>query len=53
MSMVANNDSAGPRPSPGTGDPAVPAAGADSEEVVRLGDEHLKGVESLCVGESQ
>jgi len=25
----------------------------DGEEVVRLGDEHVSGIESLCVGESQ
>jgi hypothetical protein len=25
----------------------------DTEEVVRLGDGHVSGVESLCVGESQ
>lgn len=29
------------------------AAPADGDEVVRLGDEHVSGVESLCVGESQ
>jgi hypothetical protein len=27
--------------------------GPDGEEVVRLGDEHVSGIESLCVGESQ
>jgi hypothetical protein len=56
MSMVANDKSTGapaPNRDPGTGGPTDPAAGADSDEAVRLGDEHMKGVESLCVGESQ
>jgi hypothetical protein len=42
------------------GDGAAPPVGADEresagdgEDVVRLGDAHVSGIESLCVGESQ
>ena len=45
----------------GAGDPRVPAPVGtgvgetlgDGDDVVRLGDGHVSGVESLCVGESQ
>ncbi|HXQ44295.1 MAG TPA: hypothetical protein VN816_06625 [Acidimicrobiales bacterium] len=44
----------------GAGTPDVLPADVDEmgtgpviEDVVRLGDEHVRGVESLCVGESQ
>jgi hypothetical protein len=36
-------------PTGGVGD----GSRTESEELVRLGDGHVSGVESLCVGESQ
>jgi hypothetical protein len=34
-------------------DPNELGSRPDTEDVVRLGDEHVRGVETLCVGESQ
>jgi hypothetical protein len=51
---VMTKDESGGRSPPvgppdGTGDISAPG----SDEIVRLGDEHGKGTEGLCVGESQ
>ena len=56
MSTVVNDKgcrSRGPhalRSAPGEDDTVV---ASDGDDLVRLGDEHVNGTESLCVGESQ
>jgi hypothetical protein len=56
MSIMAESGDTGGAGGHGAGPPVgtderEPAG--DGEEVVRLGDAHVSGVESLCVGESQ
>jgi hypothetical protein len=48
----ANSGPGGPGPVPSI-DVGDVRAKSDGEDLVRPGDEHVKGVESLCVGESQ
>jgi hypothetical protein len=53
MKVVTKDESSGrgpPERAPdGSGDTSAPG----SDEIIRLGDEHGKGAEGLCVGESQ
>ena len=53
--MTAKCGNSGPGP-PGSA-PSIDAGDvrpkSDGEDLVRPGDEHVKGVETLCVGESQ
>jgi hypothetical protein len=56
MSVMAENGNTVGAGGDGAAAPAAaagPETGGDGEDVVRLGDEHVSGVESLCVGESQ
>jgi hypothetical protein len=51
VTVGTKNETRGPGPPPAAA--LIDADRADSEEVVRSGDEHGHGAESLCVGESQ
>jgi hypothetical protein len=56
MSIIAKSGNAVGAGGDGAAPPAPtdsPETAGDGEEVVRLGDAHVSGVESLCVGESQ
>jgi hypothetical protein len=45
--------SGGPHPTPRAPGRHDPATASDGDDLVRPGDEHVNGTESLCVGESQ
>jgi len=52
VAIVAKGEGKAPDP-PGPAPTIELVTGHEADDVVRLGDEHVNGVESLCVGESQ
>jgi hypothetical protein len=55
VTIAAGSESGGPGTAGGLSpnDTSDPGSRPDVEDVVRLGDEHVRGIETLCVGESQ
>jgi len=56
VTIIAKDETNGHPSTPGgpvTAGSHEEGSGCPGEEVVRLGDEHVSGVETLCVGESQ
>ena len=53
MTIAAGSESGGTAAGLPSDDTSDLGSGPDVEDVVRLGDEHVRGVETLCVGESQ
>jgi hypothetical protein len=55
VTIAAGSEGGGPGTAGGipSNDTNDPGSRPDGEDVVRLGDEHVRGIETLCVGESR